>query len=131
MKLHHIALGATDVARVAAFYKDLFSLPEIERFDHEDGRLRSIWLDMDGVVLMVEQTAEGRRKVEGIGAGPFLLAFEVASSEYDAFRRALADRLIDIEDQTDFTTYFRDPEGNRVAISRYPTEHASSGATSD
>ena len=120
MKLHHLALGAHDVARVAAFYEDVFSLPELKRFHHDNGELRSIWLDMDGVVLMVERTEDDTREVKGVGAGPFLLAFQVDAPQHNAFREALAERALEIEDETEYTTYFRDPEGNRVALSHYP-----------
>jgi catechol 2,3-dioxygenase-like lactoylglutathione lyase family enzyme len=122
MKLHHLALGASDVAALAAFYKDVFSLPELDRFRYQDDRLRSIWLDMNGTILMVEHTDEAPRHVRGVGSGPFLLAFQIEPSEHDGFVSALAERNIDVEEETEYTTYFRDPEGNRVAVSSYPFE---------
>ena len=44
MKFHHLALGARDLERVAAFYRDLLGLPEVSRHREPGGRLRSIWL---------------------------------------------------------------------------------------
>lgn len=120
--IHHIALGAQDVALVAAFYARYMGLVEVTRHADEAGALRSIWLKLaPGVVLMVERTAQPPRSVEGIGAGPFLLAFGAADQDEREARCAqlVADGYV-IEARTGYTSYTRDPEGNRVAISCYP-----------
>ena len=88
MLLHHIALGARDVETVAAFYRRWFELEEITRHQQTDGSLRSIWLRLGGAILMVERTAEGPRAVEGVGAGPFLLAFNVKEMQTIGARTA-------------------------------------------
>jgi catechol 2,3-dioxygenase-like lactoylglutathione lyase family enzyme len=118
-RLHHVALGARDVEIVAAFYRDVLGLPEVTRHPHPEGGVRSIWLDLGGAVLMVERTEAQPRKVEGVGAGPFLLAVRVPEAERAAFEERLAAAAAPVEDRTDFTSYARDPEGNRVAISHY------------
>jgi catechol 2,3-dioxygenase-like lactoylglutathione lyase family enzyme len=119
-RLHHVALGATDVERVAEFYQGIFGLQECARHLYDDGRLRSIWLNMSGAVLMVEHTRQAPRRVHGVGRGPFLIAF---SAEDPAERRAVEERAAaagsPTESRTEFTSYFRDPEGNRVAVSCY------------
>ena len=46
--LHHLALGARDVERVASFYLDLFGLPELARHHDAAGELRSVWLGLGG-----------------------------------------------------------------------------------
>jgi catechol 2,3-dioxygenase-like lactoylglutathione lyase family enzyme len=124
MKLHHLALGARDVSMVAAWYARVFELPEIARHHYDDGELRSVWLDLRGTVLMVEHTEEAIRtdagRVDGVGAGPFLLAFEIDASERGAFEERLEAEGATIEDRTSYTSYTRDPEGNRVAVSCYP-----------
>ncbi len=119
--LHHVALGARDVETVAAFYRDVFGLPEITRHRAGDGSLRSIWLDLGNAILMIERTQAPPRRVEGVGAGAFLLAFRVTRETRAALERALGA----IESRTEHTSYARDPEGNRVAISSYPLEPAS------
>ena len=118
--LHHVALGARDVARVARFYADAFGLDELTRHDDERGELRSIWLDMSGVVLMVERTEAVASRVEGVGPGPFLLAFTIDASERDALEARLAELGAPVEARTAHTSYFRDPEGHRVAVSDCP-----------
>lgn len=117
--LHHLAIGARDVARVAAFYSNVFGLPEQARHHRDDGALRSIWLAMGEVLLMVEHTEEALRRCD-VGAGPFLLAFRVSVADRAGVEARLAAHGSPIEARTDFTSYARDPEGNRVAISHYP-----------
>ena len=119
-QLHHIALGARDVERVAAFYRDLLGLPEVVRHREPDGGLRSVWLDLGGPVLMIERTSEPTRSVSGVGAGPFLIAFAMSPDQCDSCERALALAGVLIEARTEHTRYFRDPEGNRVGVSSHP-----------
>lgn len=124
-RLHHLALGARDVERVAAFYRDVLGLEERARHDDAEGRLRSIWLTLGGdALLMVERTDEGPRRVEGIGSGPFLLALTCTPAERQPLEEALERAGAPIESRTKYTSYTRDPEGNRVAISHYPEEDA-------
>lgn len=120
LRLHHVALGAHDVEGVARFYRDLLGLPEIGRHDDADGALRSIWLDLGGPILMVERTREPPRRVDGVGAGPFLLAISVSVEDRRALEAALEAGGAAVESRTAHTSYARDPEGNRVAISHYP-----------
>lgn len=119
-RLHHIALGTREVERVAAFYREAFSLEERARFDDGEGGLRSIWLTLGDSILMIERTDEPPHAVTRIGAGPFLLAFTVAPSERAASEAALERAGAVIEFRTEYTSYARDPDGNRVAISHYP-----------
>lgn len=119
MRLHHLALGAVDVERVAAFYRDRLGLTELRRHRAEDGALRSIWLDLGGAILMVERSGAPARRVEGVGRGPFLMAVRCTAAERERLEQALEEAGHPIEDRTDFTSYTRDPEGNRVAVSCY------------
>lgn len=80
-----------------------------------------MWLGLDEAVLMIEACSD-MRAVEGVGAGLFLLAFEVDEAE----RAQLEQRLLalggSIDQRAQWTTFARDPEGNRVAISHYPLD---------
>lgn len=118
--LHHIALGARDVSAVAAFYRQAFDLTELTRHLDDRGNLRSIWLDLGGSILMIERTEVSPPIVDGIGAGPFLLAFAISVDQRPAMEEQLANLGSPIEERTNFTSYARDPEGNRVAISHFP-----------
>ena len=122
--LHHLALGARDVERVAAFYRDLLGLREVCRHHEPDGRLRSVWLDLGGALLMIERTGELAHRVQGVGAGLFLLALASEPVERTAIEESLTASGFPAEDRTEHTLYVRDPEGNRVAISSFPIQMA-------
>lgn len=119
--LHHLALGAHSVETVAAFYRDLLGLPENTRHHYPDQTIRSIWLELSAhAVLMIEHTDQPPREVTGIVPGLFLLTITVPATERHATEKRLKNAGHPIESRTEFTSYFRDPEGNRVAISHYP-----------
>jgi len=120
LRLHHLALGTPDVEELAQFYRELFGLVENTRLLDAQGRLRSIWLDLGGALLMIERTDRPPRRVDGIGRGPFLIAFRVGRSERERLERELERRGHTIESRTTFSSYSRDPDGNRLAISHHP-----------
>ncbi len=111
---------------MAAFYRDVLGLPEVTRHLDDAGALRSIWLDLGGAVLMVERTAQPARRVYGVGAGPFLLAVRVEPAARDRMEHALEQAGAPIEARSEYSSYARDPEGNRVAISHYPAPGSAS-----
>ncbi len=118
MILHHVALGAQNVELVADFYSGMLGIPEDRR--HMDGDLvRSIWLRMGSTMLMIERSVEPPRHVEGIGSGPFLLALAVTAEERATLEARLTAGGFPIESRSEFTSYIRDPEQNRVAFSCY------------
>jgi catechol-2,3-dioxygenase len=108
------------VENVARFYRQAFGLPERERFINADGTLRSIWLAAGATLLMVELTSDAPRHVEGVGSGPFLLAFQTPPGERAELEARLQSLGAKVDSRTDFSSYTRDPEGNRVAISHHP-----------
>jgi len=118
--LHHLALGTRDVAQLSRFYTDVLQLREVTRHLHADGSLRSVWLDLGGPLLMIEPTAEPTRTVIGVGAGLFLIALSVSEEKRAAFETRLELAGSRIESRSEFTSYARDPDGNRIAISTYP-----------
>ena len=118
MVFHHIALGARNVERVAEFYSSMFEIDEDRR--HLDGDVvRSIWLRLGPVMLMIERSTEPMRYVDGIGAGPFLLALSVSPEQRTELESRLEAAGFPIESRSEFTSYTRDPEKNRVAFSCY------------
>jgi len=120
---HHVALFATDVERVAAFYREVLGLPELARYHHPDGRLRSIWVG----VRAGGESADGFLAIEAVddsggavGRGFAMVALAIASEVRDQVRDALVARGLLIERETQFTLYVRDPEGNLVGLSHHP-----------
>ena len=119
-RLHHLALGSSRVERLAEFYRDVFGLPEVARHHDERGALRSVWLDLGGAWLMIEHSEQPARVVTGVGSGLFLFSLRVSVAERSHFERLLEQRGHAIESRTVFTSYARDPDGNRFAFSHYP-----------
>lgn len=122
--LHHVALGSRDVAALARFYAALLNIAERQRHLDEHGELRSVWLDLAGVLLMIERAAPAaeRPRVEGVGLGPFLLAFRADAAGRKAFEERAEGLGASIESRSPYTSYLRDPEGNRVAVSEYEVD---------
>ena len=120
--IHHLALGAIDVERVADFYSDNFGLPEVARHLDAAGKLRSIWLKLGSSVLMVERTTQRCRPVDGVDTGLFLLALRVDTVQRIEIEQRLSKLGHPVESRTEHSSYFRDPEGNRFAISHYPID---------
>lgn len=118
--LHHLALGGRDVRLLADFYTKSFELPFAATHLRKDGSLRSIWLRLEPGLLMIEETEQTIKEVVGIGAGLFLLAFSVPNEKRMEVEERIMSHGGTLESRSEFTSYGRDPEGNRIAISSYP-----------
>lgn len=121
VSLHHVAVGTRDVGALAAFYCALLQIDEAKRHLDEQGNLRSVWLDLAGTLLMIERAAPGavRPAVTGVGLGAFLLAFRANPDERRAFEARAEALGARVESRSDYTSYLRDPDGNRIAVSEY------------
>jgi len=116
--LHHVAVGTRDVQALARFYERLLQTPEVRR--HSDDRgLRSVWLDLSGTLLMIERSETPAERVEGVGTGAFLLAFRADARGRGAFEGRARELGATIESRSQFTSYLRDLDGNRIAVSEY------------
>ncbi len=111
--IHHLALRVADPERARAFYADLLGLAERRRLEDAQG-LRAIWLDAGPVVLMLERELRG--KGAGSGSG-HLLALAVA--DLGGWEERLRRAGVAVEDRTEHTLYFRDPDGHRVGLSEF------------
>ena len=120
--LHHVALGTRDVEALASFYCRLLGTKEQRRHCDEQGALRSIWLDLAGTLLMIERAeaqAAPRPHEPGVALGAFLLAFRADTSERRAFEQRAQALGAAVEARSAYTSYLRDPDGNRIAVSEY------------
>ena len=111
---HHIALRVKDVSRSVAFYTEVLGLEEVRR-NETDAGLRSAWLRVGPSLLMVERTLRGRGARSGSG---HLVAFRV--SALGPWLKRLSRLGVTLDDRTDYTLYFRDPDGHRVGLSVFP-----------
>lgn len=120
-QIHHLALKAADVERVALFYREVLGLNERDRHFDATG-LRSIWLGAGAAILMIER-ADALPSPTAFGAsapGLHLVAFTIPSEDREAWRQKLAHAGHPIVHETGYTIYVLDPEGNRIGLSCYP-----------
>lgn len=122
--VHHLAVKAADVERVARFYRDVLGLAEERRHQDDAGALRSIWLRAGASILMIERSTQSgaaqashaeRSEFSADPPGFHVLALSIDPSDGPALAAELA-----IVHRTDYTLYVLDPEGNRVGLSSYP-----------
>jgi len=112
MRIHHLAMRTRDLARLRAFYCDTLGFAA-ERDDE-----RRVWLRAGDAIVMLERAGDGEpAPPEG---SMELTAFAIDAASRPSIERRLAERGIAIEARTDYTIYFRDPDGRRVAVSHYP-----------
>ena len=121
-RLHHVALGAEHVEKLAQFYEDVLGLKRLQTHRFENGSVRSVWLDLEPGVLMLEPAERSGEDLAPMqrGNGPFLLAFRFTPEERAALRDRLSAHGISLEGRTELTDYFRDLENNRIGLSSYP-----------
>jgi glyoxylase I family protein len=113
MRIHHVALRTPDLALLERFYVGVLGLP-ITRRDGE----RSVWLDAEGTIVMLERRDEGE---PGVPEGSHeLVAFAIAPELCAQQEEQLARAGVPVESRTSFTLYVRDPDGRRVGLSSYP-----------
>ena len=120
--LHHFAVKAWEVERLASFYQTIFGWKLERRLDDQYG-LCSVWLRASFGRVMVERSEVGgdtRGDFFNDPIGYHLLALHIAVLEVRRWRRHLADNGVTIVHETDYTLYFCDPEGNRFGLSTYP-----------
>jgi glyoxylase I family protein len=122
---HHLAVQVKDLERTSRFYRDVLGLTESQRHHRDDGSLRSIWLDVPGggfFALEEVTEAPAPRPFKSETPGLHLVALRMGAAERATAAAELARRGIPVEHETRWTLYFRDPEGNRIALSHHPED---------
>ena len=111
--VHHVALRTARVALLVEFYGVVLGLAVDRRRGDE-----SVWLAAGGAWLMIERRAEDEPAVAPETLE--LVAWSVTEEGRAVVRARLRERGLVVEAETAWTTYFRDPDGRRVAVSCYP-----------
>ena len=120
--LNHIAIKSKQVEVLSDFYRRVLELPLLKTFKDENG-LRSIWLSLGTSILMLERSDYDEDKASTRTGffvdkpGYHLLAFTVSIEKQSVLRASLHDLEIKIEHESEYTIYFRDPDGNRIGLS--------------
>jgi glyoxylase I family protein len=119
---HHAAVLVGSLARAEAFYLGVLELSLLRRFDDEDGRHRSTWVDLgDGSFLAIEKLPVGGS--DGWPTprvGHHCLAIRIRAEDRRAWLEHLERSGVSIERTTIFSVYFRDPDGALLALSHHP-----------
>ena len=121
-RVHHIAVKVADLPTAERFYSEMLGLPVLRRWTTPDGRAeRSLWLGLgqDSFLAIERANEDDAIKAEG-SPGLHLLALAISRGEREAWRDRLARAGAPVYDETEFTIYVRDPEGNRIGLSHWP-----------
>lgn len=117
--VHHLAVCVRDLPAALRFYSGVLGLEVSREHRRHDGTLRSVWLDLGGSFLAIEEVAGGARRDDD-GPGWHCVALAIDPSARAAWRARLEAAGHPVERETDYTLYARDPEGALVALSHYP-----------
>ena len=120
--VHHIAIKVRDLARAEHFFVQTLGLAVLRRWPAPDGSgERSLWLDLGaGVFLALERSPNQRKPLAMDDPGLHLLALRIERAERQAWIDRLNKAGVPVYDQTAFTIYCKDPEGNRIGLSHWP-----------
>ncbi|TGL96596.1 VOC family protein [Leptospira barantonii] len=105
--IHHIAIGSPNVSSLTAFYETLPGFQKLKENKNEDGSLRSVWFQTGESILMLE--------MDEIVKGPKALILDVSSLKPEDLK--ILPKWIQ---ETEYTKYFKDPDGNLLGYSSYP-----------
>jgi catechol 2,3-dioxygenase-like lactoylglutathione lyase family enzyme len=122
---HHLAIQVRDLERVTAFYREVLGFPELKRHLRADGSLRSVWVEVPGGGFLALEEVSGEPEpgpFRNERPGLFLLAFRIRPEARARVVEAFARSGVPLENETRWTVYVRDPEGNRVALSHHPED---------
>lgn len=125
LSLHHLAVLAHDVQKVSVFYRDVLGLPEQARHRSPDGSLRSVWLSLGNGGFLAVEVCVGSVEPSGFRTdepGWLLVSLRIPRHARAQWLERLAAHGVKIERESRWTVYFRDPEGNRVALSHHPED---------
>ncbi len=114
--LHHIAIKVCSLKKSREFYEKVFgwSVFDVKTDEHQSPR--AYWYKLGEVIFMIETGG----KLLTLGAeSKGVIAFTISKSEREKFLRHLKNLNISITHESEFSIYFNDPDGNRLALSHY------------
>lgn len=124
--IHHHAIQVRDLAAAERFYCDVLGLPVVRRWPAPDGNgERSVWVGVGDAFLALEVVPPGQPTAtedlaRGQRPGHHLIALRIPRADRARWEARLTAAGVALTGRTDYTTYFTDPEGNRLGLSHYP-----------
>jgi catechol 2,3-dioxygenase-like lactoylglutathione lyase family enzyme len=122
----HVALRCRDLARCERFYRSVLGLDVLRRWPAEGGGDRSVWLELDGgrAFLALERAdlrepADAREEASG---GWNVVALSIERTTRPDWEARLAAHGVEVARKSAWSLFFRDPEGNRLALTHWPEE---------
>ena len=117
--------GTGNVFATKKLDRGLFELPVLKRRPDEQGGERPVWLGLQGGFLALEKAPAGavapaRGEFSDPHPGHYLFALGIAVGERAQWEQRLASAGVQVERRSAFSLFFRDPEGNRLAVSHHP-----------
>lgn len=117
LAFHHHAILVSDLVRAETFYGGVLGLVVKKRWLDEAKRPRSIWYELGAETFLGVELAETIERPD-FGHHCFALAIDVEDRADWLIRLSSAE--VAIEKESEFSIYFRDPEGNQIALSHWP-----------
>jgi catechol 2,3-dioxygenase-like lactoylglutathione lyase family enzyme len=122
LALHHLAVVVSDLARAEKFYCDVLGLHLVRRWNDDAGAHRSTWVSLGSAFLAIERATRSGPMRADDAPGHHCVALAIREIERADWRVRLGAAGVAIERESPYTMYFRDPDGNLVALSHYPEE---------
>lgn len=124
MQLHHLAVVVKDLSRAEKFYTEVLGLTVLRRWNDDAGAHRSTWLLLGDAFLALERAGSAGPKRADDAPGHHCVALTIAADDREEWRARLTSAGHAIERESPYSMYFRDPDGNLLAVSHYPEEHS-------
>jgi len=122
VEIHHLAVVVSELARAERFYCDVLGLHVVRRWDDDAGVHRSTWVSLGSAFLALERAATSGPRRADDAPGHHCVALRIREIERAEWRVRLAAAGHPVERESPYTLYFRDPDGNLLAMSHYPEE---------
>lgn len=122
--IHHVAILIRELPRSEHFYGEVLALPLLKRWlKPETKEERSLWYDLGqgsflAVELCPETTPVTERESQELGW--HLLALRIPRNDREVWRERLRQAGYPCTEESPYTLYCRDPDGNRIGLSHWP-----------
>jgi len=115
MNINHIAIFTENPLLLSEFYETVIGLKKIQVNLYADKTIRSVWLQLgESGILMLEETKQKQ------ASDSHLIAFATTSKDMPVLKKRLATHNVPLVKESDYSIYFNDTDGNRLAFSHYP-----------